>query len=246
MSEEKKVLGYRVTLNGNRVHRWTPKVTGLNIDTCRAYAYRCAADYPLSRVVRIVAKPKAKSDAVGERPVAASVPVRGPWRVGSKLGRTIYLNDAVVGMVDNAEIAKAIVDAMNGARAADDAIREQCAKVTDNLATLMDMGAGEGPSLTARLRQASRYIRRGYPVVDLSPHAAGAASNANPYEPDRDKQCPVVKRDGDMVAKCNKTRDHAGAHERVSYTGITIESWEDEPPRHAVDAAASLSGGRKA
>lgn len=37
------------------------------------------------------------------------------WRVGRKLGRTIYRDDECVGMVDTPEIAAAIVAAMNGA-----------------------------------------------------------------------------------------------------------------------------------
>ena len=37
----------------------------------------------------------------------------GRWRVGTKLGRTLYLDDAVVGMVDSRELAASIVDAMN-------------------------------------------------------------------------------------------------------------------------------------
>lgn len=35
------------------------------------------------------------------------------WRTGRKLGRTLYENDRVVGMVDTAEIAERIVRAMN-------------------------------------------------------------------------------------------------------------------------------------
>jgi hypothetical protein len=35
------------------------------------------------------------------------------WRVGRKLGRTLYLDEDCVGMVDTHDIAKRIVDAMN-------------------------------------------------------------------------------------------------------------------------------------
>ncbi len=35
-------------------------------------------------------------------------------RIGRKLGRTLYRDEVCVGMVDTREIAKAIVDAMNG------------------------------------------------------------------------------------------------------------------------------------
>lgn len=38
----------------------------------------------------------------------------GAWRVGKKNGRTLYVDDNLVGMVDNPRIAKRIIDAMNG------------------------------------------------------------------------------------------------------------------------------------
>ena len=36
------------------------------------------------------------------------------WRVGRKLGRTLYKDDACVGMVDTPELATLIVETMNG------------------------------------------------------------------------------------------------------------------------------------
>lgn len=47
------------------------------------------------------------------------------WRVGRTLGRTLYVDDQVVGMVDTPELAQRIVDAMNrdsGSDSADQAI----------------------------------------------------------------------------------------------------------------------------
>lgn len=41
------------------------------------------------------------------------------WRVGRKLGRTLYKDDVCVGIVDNAELATVIVRAVNGAPNAD-------------------------------------------------------------------------------------------------------------------------------
>jgi hypothetical protein len=35
------------------------------------------------------------------------------WRAGCELGRTLYIGETCVGMVDTAEIAAAIVEAMN-------------------------------------------------------------------------------------------------------------------------------------
>lgn len=36
------------------------------------------------------------------------------WRVGRKLGRTLYIDDQCVGMVDTPELAAAIVGSLNG------------------------------------------------------------------------------------------------------------------------------------
>jgi hypothetical protein len=41
------------------------------------------------------------------------------WRTGRKLGRTLYLDEACVGMVDSAAIASEIVAAMNAIEAAE-------------------------------------------------------------------------------------------------------------------------------
>jgi hypothetical protein len=38
----------------------------------------------------------------------------GTWRVGRKLGRTLYVDGVCVGMVDTPALALAIVAAMNG------------------------------------------------------------------------------------------------------------------------------------
>ncbi len=55
------------------------------------------------------------------------------WRVGRKLGRTLYINDVVVGMVDTPEQAARIVEAMNRA-SADVRVRD----VADILAARID------------------------------------------------------------------------------------------------------------
>jgi hypothetical protein len=39
---------------------------------------------------------------------------RTRWRVGKKLGRTLYRDDSLVGLVDTADDAAEIVQAMNG------------------------------------------------------------------------------------------------------------------------------------
>lgn len=39
--------------------------------------------------------------------------IKGKWRQGKKVGRTLYIDNILVGVVDTSEIAKAIVDKMN-------------------------------------------------------------------------------------------------------------------------------------
>lgn len=46
--------------------------------------------------------------------VSSLRPATAPrWRVGRTLGRTLYVDDKCVGMVDTPELAAAIVEAMN-------------------------------------------------------------------------------------------------------------------------------------
>lgn len=44
-----------------------------------------------------------------------SEPGEGPWRTGRKLGRTVYYDDVLVGVFDQAAVAKRAVDALNAA-----------------------------------------------------------------------------------------------------------------------------------
>jgi hypothetical protein len=39
--------------------------------------------------------------------------LKGRWRQGTKLGKTLYIDNICIGMVDTPEIAKSIVDRMN-------------------------------------------------------------------------------------------------------------------------------------
>lgn len=45
---------------------------------------------------------------------AKEIEAMATWRVGRKLGRTLYKDDACVGMVDTPELATLIVETMNG------------------------------------------------------------------------------------------------------------------------------------
>jgi hypothetical protein len=64
------------------------------------------------------------------------------WRVGRSLGRTLYLDDKVIGMVDTPELAARIVEAMNA---------------VDDIYRLVNGGKG---LVAADLEQVARYLAR--------------------------------------------------------------------------------------
>jgi hypothetical protein len=51
-----------------------------------------------------------------EKVTSAEEPVIGHWRTGRTLGRTLYLDDKLVGMLDTEELAREVVGRMNGPR----------------------------------------------------------------------------------------------------------------------------------
>lgn len=51
--------------------------------------------------------------AMSEAEAAHDPETPQPWRVGRKLGRTLYIGDECIGMVDTPELATSIVAAMN-------------------------------------------------------------------------------------------------------------------------------------
>ena len=58
---------------------------------------------------------KPKSDPVHVQPGAGSEPAVEPWRVGRKVGRTLYRGDALIGLMDTRELAAQVVEAVNAA-----------------------------------------------------------------------------------------------------------------------------------
>jgi hypothetical protein len=68
--------------------------------TCEEHKCRCA-------------KPIQKPDAAKPEPPARDHAPVGPWRVGRKLGRTVYLRDRLVGTFDNPGLAQCAVNALN-------------------------------------------------------------------------------------------------------------------------------------
>jgi hypothetical protein len=71
---------------------------------------------PARVTLDMVARVNAAGASIGQpvqRPAEAVPDPKKPWRVGSKLGRTLYLEDEVIGLVDEPAIAEAICAAMN-------------------------------------------------------------------------------------------------------------------------------------
>ena len=84
--------------------------------SCEAFRHRtelnglCEADVP-AMIERILELEAAILNGGQPRPATR-------WRVGRKLGRTLYLSDVCVGMVDTPELASEIVSTLNGCEAA--------------------------------------------------------------------------------------------------------------------------------
>jgi hypothetical protein len=85
-------------MSGNRIYGGTG---GGACPTCSQYGANCHCVENAQRLADSV-------DAYIKK-VAKS-----RWRVGRKLGRTLYVDDVCVGMVDTASLAEEIVGAMNG------------------------------------------------------------------------------------------------------------------------------------
>lgn len=75
------------------------------------------------------------------------------WRVGRKLGRTLYRDGECIGMVDSPELAAEIVAAMNGR----DAVIKQLAKSLRDEANRAERWAKEGTETNGNL-----YTRYGF------------------------------------------------------------------------------------
>jgi hypothetical protein len=137
----------------------------------------------------------------------------GHWRVGRHLGRTLYVDDQVVGMVDTPELGDAIVAAMNGdgleqartegRREADNAINWTtscigCAKQLDSLYAERSAGAEETARfIAAEIRglystSGDRALLEAVAIAErhalghpVSTHSAQEARNAVPDSPSR-------------------------------------------------------------
>lgn len=68
-------------------------------------------DLVLRGVDLVLTLPPTMTVAWGELEAKTAMPV---WRVGKKLGRTLYRDEEFVGIMDSAELAAQIVAVMNG------------------------------------------------------------------------------------------------------------------------------------
>lgn len=66
------------------------------------------------------------------------------WRVGTKLGRTLYRDEQLVGMVDSASIAAEIVERMNAAESDERGRAERSCSVCRGLPGVICYHCGNG------------------------------------------------------------------------------------------------------
>lgn len=90
------------------------------VDPCPGFIARAflAAENLRSEGAALESDVKSQQSTAGHGPEAAPLP-RGDspprWRVGRRVGRTIYLLDALVGMMDTPALAREATDALNAA-----------------------------------------------------------------------------------------------------------------------------------
>lgn len=107
-----------------------------------------------------------------------------------------------------------------------------------------DQGVCE--ALSTMSAEDAAYCRKKFPNWDkawkeavgrdryLAATPKGPDDTANPYEPDAKNRCNDERRresDGNMFDACNRSLGHKGPHQRCSYSGVVIRSWEDATPK---------------
>lgn len=103
------------------------------------------------------------------------------WRVGRKLGRTIYYDDNCVGMLDNAGVARRVVDRLNAEAGSVD-----LAKWLREYAE-----CGDGDDIDDRLRAAAALLEDQSARISSLQSAAGIADQVfRELDLHRDGQCP--------------------------------------------------------
>ncbi len=156
---------------------------------------------------------------------------RNEWRAATQsLGER--LEEAITAM----HLAKVLDEKLSAALAAQKAAEERASKTDKALVRAhCDLRWYEGYSGKGSVALAENSTV-GFSVawekaVVFAPQAP--AASPNPYERDATKRCGDWAFRGhgdDPRIQCNKTKGHDGPHEQVSYSGITIVSWEDASP----------------
>lgn len=149
------------------------------------------------------------------------------WRVGSKVGRTIYLNDKLVGMMDTIALAKKVVDALNMSYGSTPVVEVPAEPIPSPISPLTRISASSG-----------KYVSHAYStkVPWNKPHTAMALKHAGGYMaihegngkfymmlPDR------VKHDSELVWSLTDPNLFYGTSGRVLWKFDIGKSWDTQP-----------------
>jgi hypothetical protein len=107
---------------------------------------------------------------------AAKADPTRPWRVGRKVGRTLYIQksedpadgDELIGMMDTPELAAQVVDAVNQAAALEDALREIFALIDEGL-LVRDISRDHEPGWAVRSMELVGRLKQARAVLEDAP-----------------------------------------------------------------------------
>jgi hypothetical protein len=156
--------------------------------------------------------------------VPASPPPESPgqrYRVGRKLGRTIYCDDALIGIMDEAEDAAMIVDALNRSEAPPESPGERWIIYRDGSGYIK----ARGPDLLNGPRFAE-----GVEVIQASDHEALLADEKKRADHNADlwrfQRARAEKAEALIAQVADELRGIAGM--LVSHTALTGRTWEQQ------------------
>ena len=122
----------------------------------------------------------------------------GQWRAGRSIGRTLYIGDKCIGMVDTPELAAAIVEAMNApSRSASDPASPDCGNPRRCEHAKAEHAIGHG--CTARLPDGSECECGWYPPA---PAATQDIPQSVPQAPERCAGCGMYPDEIDPKKEC--------------------------------------------
>lgn len=145
------------------------------------------------------------------------------WRVGRKLGRTLYLDDKLMGIMDDPAVAAQIVSAMNMAH-----MESELMETNDRMGQRIAELEQEKAQLIAKLEDATAAIVLAFKASTSHRRSGGGSW----HEPERKggmavlPMCPILH-PGGLKLRCGRPAGHPDFHQAY-LGGEFADSWPNE------------------